>query len=397
MDLQQQLAALNTEADGLLAKAEAGTITGAEADRAVALVKERQDVQALIGRQADAAKLLAGLSGTQDNLGGSAGPIGAGEAAKAQKFTGGLLKALEDAAPMIGGPSVRKALVPAGAVTAPFIDGGGPIIHDPGAAHHLLNAIASRPVETPSGSYLRQTVRENNAAPVVNGALKPVSRYELQPVTWEIATIAHVSEPLQLQWLQDYGNLESFLAVEMSYGVDAAVSDFILNGGVSENGTEQPGILTTTGVQQTAFRQNKLLSIRRALGELEKAGVAATGIVLNPTDWEEIETLLDADGRFLLPQAPGQAVARTLWNVPVTLVPGIPAGQAVVGDLTTIHLVYRNSLQLAWNPFHATLGTTAAPAPTDLFRKNQTVMRAEIRVGLELVSLKTLRVVDLTA
>ncbi|MHA7220005.1 phage major capsid protein [Arthrobacter sp. MDT1-48-3] len=265
------------------------------------------------------------------------------------------------------------------------------------AAHHLLNAIASRPVETPSGSYLRQTVRENNAAPVVNGALKPVSRYELQPVTWEIATIAHVSEPLQVQWLQDYGNLKSFLAVEMSYGVDAAVSNFILNGGVSENGTEQLGILTTTGVQQAAFRQNKLLSIRLALDELETAGVAATGIVLNPTDWEDIKTLLDADGRFLLPQAPGQAVARTLWNVPVTLVPGLPAGQAVVGDLTTIHLVYRNSLQLAWNPFHTTLGTTAAPAPTDLFRKNQTVMCAEIRVGLELVSLKTLRVVDLTA
>lgn len=37
------------------------------------------------------------------------------------------------------------------------------------------------------------------------------------------------------------------------------------------------------------------------------------------------------------------------------------------------------------------------PAHTDLFRRNRAVFRAEIRVGLEIQSLKTLRVVDLTA
>jgi HK97 family phage major capsid protein len=157
-------------------------------------------------------------------------------------------------------------------------------------------------VETPTGSYLRQKTRTNNADTVANGALKPESVYELEPVTWKIPTVAHVSEPVQLQWLADYSGLENFLAVEMSYGVETAVSDFILNGGIAEDGSTVTGILNTTGIAQTAFRVNKLLSIRRALRELETAGVAATGVVMNPADWEEVETLLDADGRFLLPR-----------------------------------------------------------------------------------------------
>lgn len=38
----------------------------------------------------------------------------------------------------------------------------------------------------------------------------------------------------------------------------------------------------------------------RALGQLETADVAAFSIVTNPTDWEELETLLDAEIRVSL-------------------------------------------------------------------------------------------------
>lgn len=392
MDPKTRLAQLESRAGELVAKAEAGTLTETEASEVNVLLKERKTLQGKVRSQQDAADALNGLKvGSQDNRGGKVGAA----ASKASRFAGTLLKALEDAAPVIGGPSVQKALVPAGAVTAPFLD-GGTIIEDPTAAQHLLSAIGSQPVDTPSGSYLRQTKRESNAAPVKNGDLKPQSVYELEPVTWNVATIAHVSQPLQTQWLADYAALEQFLATEMAYGVDAAVSAFVLNGGIDENGNPVTGILTTDGVQQTAFRASKLLSIRRALGQLESEGVAATGIVMSSDSWEDIETALDADGRFLLPQAPTQQPVRTLYGVPVTLVQGMPDELAIVGDLSTVHLLFRNSLQLAWNDFHADLGTAAVPAPTDLFRRNQTVMRAEIRVALELSSLKTLRVVDLT-
>jgi HK97 family phage major capsid protein len=414
MTLEQHLAALKAEGRLLLAKANdpKQTFTEADAARATALARETQQVEEQMWRAASASEALQRavtggieLSSDDNNTAPDDGrtPFRAkarkaagtlqGQQAKAAEFAGNLMKALEQAAPTIGGPAVNKALIPQGAVTAGF---DGRVIADPKAEHSLVNAVNSRPVETPNGSYLRQTSRDNNAGAVVNGALKPLSGYGLEPVTWEICTVAHLSEPIQLQWLADYSGLSEFLASEMTFGVEEAVSDFLLNGATSEEGNPVAGILTTTGVVQTAYTSSALRTVRASLGQLEAAGITATGIVLNPLDWEDIETTLDADGRFLLSNAPTAAPARTLWNVPVTLAVGMPRGQAIVGDLSTITLLHRSSLMLAWNPYAADLGTQAAPQITDLFRRNQAQFRAEVRVGLELTSPKSLRVAVLT-
>jgi HK97 family phage major capsid protein len=254
-----------------------------------------------------------------------------------------------------------------------------------------------REVDSAAGTYLRQTQRVNNAAPVVPGELKPISQYGLEPATWQIATIAHLSEPIKLQWLDDYPALEQFLGQELAYGVEEAVADFILNGGTAEDGSTVSGMLNTTGVVQTPFTTNRLLTLRRAIGELDVQGVTATGIILNPSDWESIETLTTANGEFLLPLAPQNSVDRRLWNTPVTLAAGMPAGEAIIGDLSTVSLLYRNSQRIEWNPYMTEIGSSGALEPRDLFRRNEVVFRAEIRVGLEILSTKTLRIADLSA
>jgi HK97 family phage major capsid protein len=304
------------------------------------------------------------------------------------------MKAFANAAPAIGGPAVAKALVPSGNITADF---DGRVLHDPAAAFSIFEAVNRREVETSAGTYLRQTQRVNNAAPVVPGALKPISQYGLEPATWQIATIAHLSEPIKLQWLDDYPALEQFLSQELAYGVDEAIADFILNGGTAEDGSTVSGIMNTTGIIQTAFTANKLLTIRKAIGELDVAGVTATGIILNPADWESIETLTTTNGEFLLPLAPQKSVERVLWNTPVTLAAGMPAGEAIIGDLSTVSVLFRNSQRLEWNPYMGDTAADGTPAVRDLFRRNEVVFRAEIRVGLEILSTKTLRIADLTA
>jgi HK97 family phage major capsid protein len=246
-----------------------------------------------------------------------------------------------------------------------------------------LKAVNRREVDSAAGTYLRQTQRANNAAPVVPGDLKPISQYGLEPATWQIATIAHLSEPVKLQWLENYPALEQFLSQELAHGVEEAIADFILNGGTAEDGSTVSGILNTTGVVQTPFTTNKLLTLRRAIGELDVQGVTATGIVLNPSDWESIETLTNAQGDFLLPLAPQNSVERRLWNTPVTLAAEMPAGEAIIGDLSTVSLLYRNSQRIEWNPYMTEIGSSGALEPRDPFRRNEVVFRAEIRVGLE--------------
>lgn len=69
----------------------------------------------------------------------------------------------------------------------------------------------------------------------------------------------------------------------------------------------------------------------------------------------------------------------------------------MIGDQSTVSLLYRNSQRIKWNPYMGDVGTDGAPAPRDLFRRNEVVFRAEIRVGLEILSTKTLRIADLAA
>lgn len=63
-------------------------------------------------------------------------------------------------------------------------------------------------------------------------------------------------------------------------------------------------------------------------------------------------------------------------------------------DLSTVSLLYRNSQRIEWNPYMTGIGSSGALESRDLFRRNEVVFRAEIRVGLEILSTKTLRIAD---
>ena len=405
--IKTRLAQLATEAAALRAKALGGgaDFTEADANRAKEIAEEHALLTARL-------KARDGLAGQLSNIGGDysadgtdhshdgipAGPLAvaapSGRAAKVQTFVGGIMDAFRAAAPTIGGPYAKKALIPDGAVSADFT---GLIVADPKATFDILNAIGSAQVEAPKGTYLRQSARTNNAATVVSGDLKPISNYELTPQTWEICSIPHLTNPIQRQWLADYTGLQTFLSTELAYGLNEALADFVLNGGESEDGNAVTGILNTTGISTVAYTTSVLRTIRKGLGELEAAGVNATGIILNPTDWEAIETALDGEGRFLMPVVPGGSASRQLWNVPVTLATGMTAGLGVVGDLKTVMLLSRSGMQLTWTESTVNTGTEADPVMTDLFRKNQVQFRAELRAGIEILSTPSLRKLDLTA
>lgn len=320
---------------------------------------------------------------------------GSGRASRAAAFAGTIRKAMDDAAPVIGGPSVRKGLVPQGAVAFDF---NGRPVSDPKAELNILSAINTRPVDVPAWSYLRQTERTNNAATVPRDGVKPRSSYALKPVNVHLATVAHLSEPIAIQHLADYEALDMWLNEEMTYGINAALANFVLQGGFDENGDAVQGIMNTAGVIQTPAQATALRSIRRGLGQLSSQGTPATGIILNPTDWEEMELAADTTGRFLLgADQPTTSVAKTLWGVPVTLTNDLPAGQAIVGELSTVTLRFREHAQMAWNPYASVTGPADSPVIAGLFRRNQIEARVEARVGLEITQPKALRIVDLIA
>ncbi|MDQ0820713.1 hypothetical protein QFZ79_003084 [Arthrobacter sp. V4I6] len=94
-----------------------------------------------------------------------------------------------------------------------------------------------------------------------------------------------------------------------------------------------------------------------------------------------METSMDLQGPFLLSQTPGLNAARTVWDTPVTLAPGVPAGTAVVGDLKTVVVPFRSGMQITWSEETVNTGTQASSVWNDSFRKNQLVFRAEVGMG----------------
>jgi len=113
-------------------------------------------------------------------------------------------------------------------------------------------------------------------------------------------------------------------------GLHQAVEAQVLDGdGLGENLT---GLANTSGIQTQALVTNPILTARAAITKVEVLGYSPYYCVINPQDWETVETAqLDA-GQYVLNVegsrngVPVDMATRRLWGVPVTVSTGVPTG-----------------------------------------------------------------------
>lgn len=241
------------------------------------------------------------------------------------------------------------------------------------APRTLLDLIPVKPLAGGFGtgnsySYLKQTVRTNNAAPVADNAVKPTTVYTITEVEDRCRVIAHLTEPTPIRYFADHENLERFLESELEAGLYQALETQIVSGdGLGEN---FEGILATSGIITQAFTVDALTSIRKAITSLEVIGVIPTALVLNPTDAEALDLLRDsgATGRYLLADPAGDG-GQSLWSIPRVRSNAVAAGTAILADWTQSELVVREG------------ATLAVDRSGVLFTKNQAILRLEGRFG----------------
>ncbi|TLF52020.1 HK97 family phage prohead protease [Nocardia cyriacigeorgica] len=260
----------------------------------------------------------------------------------------------------------RKALLPSGSTVtdvpmvaeSPFALGR--------VALSVLDVLTVT-AQSPKYSYLRQTLRTNNAAPVADGATKPTSVLGLIEVEAALHVIAHMSEPIPKYWLADAAGLERFVADELLYGLRQALEAQVLNGdGLGDNLT---GIANVTGIQTQAFATDLLTTTRAAITKVEVQGHTPGTFVLSPADWEKLELArTDTAGQLEL-GGPIDRAARKLWGVPVTLSLGLPASTGLLLDLSAADISTDHAgIETIWQDSHA-----------DDFAKNQLRARVEGR------------------
>lgn len=398
----QRREALDTERRELLAKAETGTFTAADSERAEQVLKQinrldssgratEQLKAAGVGRTADqAAPDVEDLDG--ERTARAAGiPLAGKHAAEVSRLTGATAKAFRAADPAIGG--VTKALVPSGSITVDYAS--TPAV-EPRPSYFIASALTQVAVDAPSGAFLRQTERTNEAAPVSIGQDKPTSTYGFENAQWKIATLAHLSEPIPRQWLSDFTGLQPALVSELGYGLAVALDDYIFNGGTVEDGTASTGLLNTAGIATTAHATDGLITTRHAIGELEEDGVAPTAIALHPRDWRDLELARETSGKYLLGNAPQERPVRELWGLPVILTSGLPVGTGMVADFRSIALATREGITITWTE-QGTYTLAGEETVRDLYATNRVRFRVEGRYGLVVTQPVAIRKIDLTA
>ncbi|MEH6804845.1 MAG: HK97 family phage prohead protease [Rhodococcus erythropolis] len=341
VSLKDQKAAVVTKAQAIVegAKAEGVELTAEQAAEVDAMIDQVKAFDAQIKASLDSQALIAAV----EALGKGVEPVVNEEKGNMNVNTKGRFLGLSGkagaeaanklAGQMLGAGSGVKSLTASGtSVTGVPLVSQSPIELGK-VPTSILEVLAVVAHATPEFTYLRQTARENNAAPWEAGN-KPESKYSVESVSNKLTKIPHVSEGIDRYTLIDNAALGDFLKAEMLDGLAHAVEAQVLNG--DGTGLNMTGILHTSGVLVQAFVTDLVTTTRKAVTALEASGRKPGVFVLSPSDWEALELARNSSGAFDLAHSAVDRAARKLHGVPVTVSTALPAKTAVLMDLDSV-------------------------------------------------------------
>lgn len=228
---------------------------------------------------------------------------------------------------------------------------------------------------TTSGAieFIRETGFTNAAAAVPEGSQKPESGITFELVTTSVKTIAHFL-PATRQILSDAPALQDYIDNRLLIGLKLVEDEQLLYG--DGTGANLSGVATDPDIQSYAWSSGqagdtKVDAVRRALTRVRVAEYPATGVILHPNDWEEIELLKGSDQHYIWVSVADGGVTR-LWRVPVVETTAINPGEALTGAFDLGAAIWdREDAAVRISDSHA-----------DFFIRNQYAILAEERIAL---------------
>lgn len=201
--------------------------------------------------------------------------------------------------------------------------------------------------------------------------LKPRSDLTIAPVTYPIATIAHLMY-VHKNTLDDEPRMRGLIDRDLIDGVKMAEDEAILYGnGVGENLT---GIMNTPGVQQYTGQaaDKRSAQIRRGITKAVLAYFQPTGVILSPLDWERIELEVDNNGAYTVAVSVAVGGEKRVWRLQVTDTPAMSEGQFLLGAFGTGAKLYDREQ----------VNVQLSTENRDFFERNVYTLRAEERLAL---------------
>jgi HK97 family phage major capsid protein len=263
------------------------------------------------------------------------------------------------------------------------------LIGIPHRPQSILNLITVSRTTSNVVEWVEMASRTNGAAPVAeytsgNFGLKPESNMTFALKTTPVKTVATWIGASRLI-LQDAPRLQDLVDTDLTEMVRIVLENQIVAGdGTGENFT---GILNTAGIQtRTQGSGARALAgdtvadtIRRAITDIQLEFYEPNGILLSPTDAEEIELLKDDNKQYVKIWDP---TTGRLWRVAVTVNPILTANSGLVGD-------FRMGATL-WDRMETEI---RVGEPNDFFLRNAVAILAELRAAFAVVRPKAIEAV----
>lgn len=208
-------------------------------------------------------------------------------------------------------------------------------------------------------------------SPVGNGEgeLKPESALTFQLNNTPVCLIAHWI-PASRQVLSDAPQLQGYIDGRLRYGLALKEETDLLTG---DGGA---GVLSGLQANATAFsggatNQTALDTLLKAFLQISLQNMEASGVILHPTDWTNIQLLKDTAGRYLFSDPHGVESPR-VWGKDVIATASQTQGQFLAGAFT-----------LASELFDREDATVrVAEQHSDFFVRNMVAILAEERLAL---------------
>ena len=272
-------------------------------------------------------------------------------------------------APIAG--AVRGDLLPDRAPT--WSQRESEIIYEPGMrALNVMALMAKSPTSSNLVEYMREDVQTGTpGSQHAETHAKNQLGITFVKVSNPVETIAGWI-PITRQVIEDAPQLQSYIDGRLQWAVNAVAESQVLNGS-GVNG-ELLGIMGTPGIQTLGAptgTDTNLDQIRRAIAMVRVNEYAATGIVLHPNDYCEIELLKDGDLRYIWVNVNDNGVMR-LWRLPVAESTVMNEGEYLLGAFGIGAKVYERE--------NATI--RISENYTDYFVRNMLVILAELRLGI---------------
>lgn len=383
MNLKEKLEKLRKEAEGLLAKVEAGDAEALK--RASALADEIEKTEkALKEAEAFQAKVK--------SIGALHGADGEGGDAPAKSLGEFAAKGIRDRGVKSGGrfsanlgtfsKAAASPMVTPSGVSAALADVQERLYEGPRRRLVIADLLGQETTSRSAVTYFVESETVNGAvATVAEGAEKPlVSFGDPTPVTESVRKIAAVMKESD-EMIDDLPWLASAIDNRGLYLVELFEEDQLLNGNGS--GTNLNGILNRTGIltgQTATGEPNVADAIFRAMTDISTSSpFTADGIVINPADYQTLRLAKDSNnqyygGGFFQGQYGNGGVMEQppIWGLRTVVTPAIAAGTVLVGAFRQGGSVIRRK----------GLSVEIANQNEDDFVNNRIAIRIEERLAL---------------